>query len=553
MTNAFDDEYDIIAIGAGLAGLAAACTAVDHGLRPLVIEKSSLVGGVTAYSNGQLWAAGNHLATDAGIVDSTAAGYRYLIRLGMGFASSEMAQSYAALAPRAIKYFERIAGVRWQLIAGLADYYYPDFEDAVADGRYVEVEPLEGAQLGVARASLRTSPHVAYRLTSADIWKLGGAAASHRWDRQYLAEREQLDLLASGTGLAAYFIKALGDSDIITGAHVTELTSDTGRVTGVEVHADGRTRRLRARLGVLLATGGYDWNASVASAFEGQLDIHSAAPPAVTGDHLPLALPLGAAITHTPKPIRLGYPVPGASDEGRPLWRILGSFAFPHAILVNREGRRFADESFYPSIGHAVKAIDGRRQQFSNWPCWAIFDTEYRTRYTFGSTPPGEEFPAESNVISAATITELAVEAGIEPGGLEREVSRFNDYCAAGVDIDFSRGSRPWARTWYGDTHIDGNPNLGTIATPPFYAYRPGLVGTGICTLGLLADGHGRVLREDRTPIPGLYAAGNSAAITEAGAGYQSGVANTRSLVFAWAAVRHAADDPVTPAELQLG
>lgn len=547
-----EDEYDIIAVGGGLAGLAAACTAADRGLRALMIEKTSLLGGVTAYSNGQLWAAATHLEAQAGIADSTGAGYRYLMRLGMGFASAEMAQAYAALAPAAIEYFERVAGVRWQILPGLADYYYPDFADALPEGRYVEVDPLPGAELGSSRATLRTSPQVPYRLTSADIWQLGGAAASHRWDADYLAVRERRDLLASGTGLAAYFINALDGGHVLTDAHVVALTMDAGCVTGVQVQVGESIRMLRARRGILLATGGYDWNPKLATAFEGHADIHSAAPPAITGDHLALALPAGAAVTQTPKPIRLGYPVTHATDEGRPLWRILGSMAFPHAILVNRAGKRFADESFYPSIGHAVKVIDGLRQQFTNWPCWAIFDTDFRTRYTFGSTSPKAEFPPEWNVIKAGTIDALATEAGIDPDGLRLEVDRFNHFCADGVDRDFSRGSRPWSRKWYGDTQTAGNPNLGPISHPPFYAFRPGLVGTGIPTFGLLSDRHGRVLGHGGKPIAGLYAAGNSVAITEAGAGYQSGVANTRSLAFAWAAVRHAAGDPVGEGELRL-
>ena len=76
--------------------------------------------------------------------------------------------------------------------------------------------------------------------------------------------------------------------------------------------------------------------------------------------------------------------------------------------------------------------------------------------------------------------------------------------------------------------------------TPPFYAYRPGLVGTGLPTLGLVTDTNARVLDGSRRPVEGLYAAGNSVAIVEAGAGYQSGVANMRSAIFGWAAAMDA-------------
>jgi 3-oxosteroid 1-dehydrogenase len=549
MTEAADaEEFDFIALGAGLAGMASALTATDLGMRALVIEKTELLGGVTAYSNGQLWAGGTSLQATAGIEDSPSAVLGYLKRLGMGFCDEDMAEAYARLGAQVLDYFAQLIDVRWQLVEGLPDYYYPAFPDALEEGRYVEVEPFRGGDLGEHRARLRVSPHVPYRLTSADMLRFGGGSNAHRWDPALLQEREREDMLASGTGLAAYFVKGLLDAGVptVTGAEPLELISVDGRVSGVRLRTSAGERTVLARRGVLIATGGYDWNANEMRAFEGQLMIHSAAPPAVAGDHLRLVSGVGAAFTQVAKPVRLGYPAIGETDQGQPLWRIFTSLAFPHAVLVNRRGRRFCDESFYPSVGHAVKVIDGFQQEFVNWPCWVIFDQQYRERYTFGAVPPGGDFPADLGIAEGETLAELARSVGIDPDGLEDEVARFNGFCASGEDLDFSRGERPWSRVWYGDPNSAPNHNLGALSSPPFYAYRPGLVGTGLPTLGLVTDTNARVLDHSRRPIEGLYAAGNSVAIVEAGAGYQSGVANMRSAIFGWAAAMHGGGRAVT-------
>ena len=215
--------------------------------------------------------------------------------------------------------------------------------------------------------------------------------------------------------------------------------------------------------------------------------------------------------------------------------------SYPHAILVNRDGRRFCDESFYSSIGHALKVIDGRAQRFVNWPCWMIFDSQYREQYAIGSVTPTSPVPAEWDWTTASSLRELGELIGVDPDGLEAQVASFNSDAAEGRDTQFRRGERPWSRKSYGDPAAEGHPNLGAIVKPPFFAMRPDLVGTGIPTAGLDTDEVGRVLNGSGEPIPGLYAAGNSSAVLETGAGYQSGVANTRSLTVAYTSVLDAA------------
>jgi 3-oxosteroid 1-dehydrogenase len=541
------DEYNVIAIGAGTGGLVAAITAAHLGRRALLIEKTGLIGGVTAYSQGQLWAAGSHQSAAAGIADTPEAGFRYLRRLGMGHGDADVTAAFCQLAPQVLKFLGEVANVPWRLV-DLADYYYPVFEHALDTGRYLEVAPYPGADLGPWRPLLRVSPHVPYRLTHDVLYSLPCGARSHTWDSAVTADREARDELAMGTGLAAHLLHAAVEMgvDIVADTAVHSLVQDDGRVTGVFIDTPSGRRRITAHECVVLATGGYDWHPELAREFEVNLGMASAAPPSIVGDHLRLATAVGARTSHHPKAIRLGVRVDG-DDDGQPLTRVLGAMAMPHAMLVNQAGRRFGDESFYPSIGHAIKEIDGSQQTTPNWPCWIVFDQQFRDRYQLGPVRPGEEFPAEWDVASASTLEDLARSTGIDPAGLTAEVARFNVFCSTGVDEDFGRGSRPWAQRNYGDPEVAGNPCLGAVAKPPYYAFRPCLVGTGIPTLGLATDRHGNVLDHRGSPIQGLYAVGNSATLHEVGAGYQSGVANTRAAVFAYAAVRHAAGSPTTP------
>ena len=77
----WDLEADLVSVGSGGGGLSAAITAVDHGISALILERSDQVGGVTAYSMGEVWIPGNHLAQQLGIEDSEESGYRYVQQL----------------------------------------------------------------------------------------------------------------------------------------------------------------------------------------------------------------------------------------------------------------------------------------------------------------------------------------------------------------------------------------------------------------------------------------------------------------------------------------
>ena len=545
----WDLETDVLAIGSGIGGLSAAIAAHDHGLAAMVLEKSGQVGGVTALSQGQVWVPGNHLARDIGIEDSPESGFRYLQRLSMGYGEDEAILNFAIHAREALRYFADKAGLRMAVIRGCPDYYYGLTNDSVSEGRLLEVEPFPGPSLGEEwQDKTRLSPQVPWSLTTQDIADAGGLAAMTKWDFELMGRRITEDERCAGSGLAAYFVKAALDRGIPleTGVSAEGLIGDGTRIIGVHAKKDGRDLFIKANKGVVIAVSSYERNKPLEKTLGNQLDPESMLFSAIDGANIRLAGPFGAKIARVPEISMAGFSVPGEeTDEGLPVWRsAMPIIGLPHHIVVNSAGKRFGNEGFYRSFYYQTDVIDGAKQTHPNFPCWIVIDSQAREKYAFVSIMPGQDWPDGFGVV-ADTIEELASEAGIDVAGLAEAVSRFNANAERGVDPDFGRGEQPWGAWMTGDKTNEPNPNLGPLVKPPFYAVRMSRMGaTGIPAAGLKIDRNANVVGWDEQPIPGLYAAGNSAARMESGAVMQSGVSNARGMTYGWLAARHAAGQP---------
>lgn len=548
MPEKWDMEADVVSVGSGGAGLTAAITAVDHGVSAMVLERSDQVGGVTAYSMGEVWIPGNHLATQLGINDSFESGYRYVKQLSMGYGEDLAMINQAVHGPVALKYLEDTIGLRMSVIRNLPDYYYPYSDDGLSEGRYLEVEPFPAKTLGEWQSKTRVSPHVPYSLTHEDIFSGGGMANMAGWDYQLMAQRLANDERTAGPGLAAYLVKGVLDREIPihTNTNVEELIGDGNRIVGVRANQDGKDVFIKASHGVVVAVSSYERNSNYAKTLGHQLNVKSMVMESIDGAHLRLAGKVGGRIARVPDVTLLGFHVPGEEQEnGLPLWRgALPFLGMPHTIVVNKAGKRFANEGFYRSIYFATDTIDGNTQTHSNFPCWAILDRQAREKYPFGSLMPMQDLPAEMGV-TADSLHELAAKVGIDPETLTNTVNRFNGYCETGVDLEFNRGTHPWGALMCGDQNQKPNGNLGPLEKGPFYAIQlHRLAGGGICSTGLMADQHCRVMGWDDKPIEGLYVAGNSQARLDNGAFMQSGITNARGLTHGYLAGRHAAGKP---------
>jgi 3-oxosteroid 1-dehydrogenase len=544
----WDATADVVCVGSGGGGLTAAITAHEHGASAIVLERSDQLGGITAYSMGEVWIAGNHLAAAAGIQDSPDSGYRYIKSLSMGFGDDTLMLNQAVHGPVALKFFEERIGLKMCVIRTLPDYYYPHAPDGLAEGRYLEVLPFPAASLGEWQSRTRVSPHVPYGLTHEDIFHGGGMANLANWDYALMAERLTRDERTAGPGLAASFVKGALDRRIPlhTGVNVEELVLDGARVMGVRATREGRDFFVKANRGVVLAVSSYERNADYARTLGHQLDPVSMVMPTIDGAHLRLAGQAGARIARVPDVTMLGFHVPGEEqEEGVPLWRgALPFLGLPHTIVINRAGKRFANEAFYRSIYFALDVIDGGTQTHPNFPCWAVFDQQARSKYPFGSLMPGQEVP-DGLGVKADSLAALAAKIGVDASSLAATVATFNGYCERGEDPEFRRGTHPWGALMCGDARQKPNANLGALQQGPFYAvplHR--MAGGGIASTGVMGDPHCRAVGWDDRPIDGLYVAGNSMARLDNGALMQSGLTNARGMTHGYLAGRHAAGQP---------
>lgn len=532
----WDLEVDLVSVGAGAGGLAASITAASEGLRALVLEKDSKLGGVTAYSQGEVWVGGNHHEEELGIEDSARETAEYLHFLGAGgLADEELQRSFLENSLAAVRFLEEKADLAFQVIRDRPDYFFPHGPGSKREGRYLEVTPFDTRRLGEYEGLAQVSPHGFGWFSQADQFGAGGdpdklAAAIHGH-----VERHEL---CGGSGLSARLLKGAIDHgvDLRVESPAVKLFTEDGRVVGVEAETPDGPLRIGTRATVI-AVGGYDWNPELMKFYEHVAESWSMAPTTVTGDHVAIAGEIGAAIAARPPaltPLLPGMQVPGEEVDGVPLYRyaLAGQ---PHSIYVNSSGKRVGDESFYPDVDPRLSEIDGNHLTFPNHPIWMVFDQNFREKYRVGHIAPSEELP-EGLVETGETLRELAEKAGFDAANFEATVERFNGFCADGVDADFGRGTQGWGLATFGDPSMP-NPVLGPLDKKPYYAIKLLRVGTGIPSAGLRIDGQSRVISTRGKPIPGLYAAGNSAAQLDFVA-YQSGCANTRGLTYGYLAAQ---------------
>jgi 3-oxosteroid 1-dehydrogenase len=544
----WDLETDFVSIGSGIGGLSAAITAHENGAKALILERSGQVGGVTALSMGEVWVAGNHHAQALGIEDSTASGYRYLKRLSMDYGSELSILNKVVHAQVALKYFEDRIGLKMEVIRDCPDYYYGHCDDAVAEGRMLEVVPFAAQTLGEWQSLTRISPQMPYAMTHHDIFAQGGVANMAKWDFGLMGERLSNDERCLGPGLAGYFVKGVLDRGIpmYTGTSAEELIGDGERIVGVRAVRDGKNLFIKANRGVLVAVSSYERNQNLNKTLSQQLELGSMVFSTIDGSNFRLAGPVGARVARVPDITYLGFVVPGEEDEeGTPLWRsALQTIGQPHVIVVNRKGKRFGNEAFYRQFYYMIDIIDGNNQTHPNFPCWVVFDSQAKEKYPIGPIMTDQAFPEDLGAV-ADSIAELAGKIGVDAQGLAATIAAFNAGVEKGKDPQFGRGTHPWSAWMCGDPNNKPNPNLGTLLKPPFYAFElKRMGGTGIPATGILSDQHSRALGWDNRPIPGLYVAGNSAARMETGAVMQSGISNARGMTHGFLAALHAVGKP---------
>jgi 3-oxosteroid 1-dehydrogenase len=532
-------EFDVVVAGSGAAGMTAALTAADLGLSVVVIEKAGTFGGSTARSGGGIWAPGNAVLRAAGVTDTPSQARAYLAYVAGADVPASLREAFLEYGPGMLDLVLAKTPLRLAWVPGYADYY-PEAPGGLARGRSVEPVPFDSRRLGTELAHL-APPYLPspVAITQAEYrWLslgprhpravLAGARVAVRAARGRVRGHRVLSLgqaLAAGlrAGLLASGVPVWLDTPM------TGLEVQDGRVTGVSATRDREPVTVRARRGVLIATGGFERNEEMRRRYQREPagSQWTTGAPGNTGDGIRAGLDLGAA-TGLMDDAWWGpsIPLPGGP------YFCLAERSLPGCLLVNGAGQRFVNEAA-PYVDAVRAMYDGNTPGNPHIPAWLVFDQRYRDRYVFAGRPPGRPLSrrwyAAGAVVRADDLAGLAGEMSVDAEGLVKTVTRFNEFAAAGRDEEFGRGDSAYDR-YYGDPRVRPNPNLAPLARPPFYAVKivPGDLGT---KGGLRTDEHARVLREDGTAIPGLFAAGNASASvmghSYAGAGATIGPAMT--------------------------
>jgi succinate dehydrogenase/fumarate reductase flavoprotein subunit len=551
-------DCDVLVVGTGASGMSAAITAAAHGLRVLVVEKAPLFGGTTARSGGWLWIPGTHLATEQGIHEPPGAAREYLKDQTTTHFDAARVDTFLANGPAAVRFFTSRTAVQFDMPPVFPDYH-AEAPGGQPGGRSMVTRPFDGRELGERIRQLAPPlPELTVfgmMLGSGkEIWhfmRVFRSVESFVYVTKRLA-RHALDVLRHGRGmnltngnaLAGRLAKSAMDLDIPVwlASPVRELVHQGGRVGGAIVERDGARVRVDAKLGVVLACGGFPHDI----ARRRQLFPHAPtgtehftpSPAANTGDGLRMAEAVGGHVDPT-IPHAAAWVPTSISNRRDGTHGVMPHFidrAKPGVIAVTRHGRRFANEgnSYHDFVQDLMRATQGDAERFA----WEICDHRTLRQYGMGCVAPFP-MPTGRHVRSGylkrgRTVADLARAIGVDASTLEATVATFNEHARRGEDPAFGKGSKAYNR-YQGDALNRPNPCVRPLDTGPYYAIR--LVIGDIGTFaGLATDASTRVLDAQRRPIAGLYAVGNDAASVMGGNYPGAGITLGPALTFGYTA-----------------
>lgn len=524
-----DTTADVVVLGTGAAGLTAALAAAMQGASVLLVEKTDQLGGTTAISGGTVWIPVTPQAAAAGAPDSEAEALAYLRAGGGGTERTDLLEAFVATGASMLGAVEDASPLRFVL--GPQSDYHPDLPGGKLAGRSLVPAAYDPTPLGPLGERVRASTlplDRAEQYGSLSPVAVPSPSEGPRW--------------IGGRALVGGLLQAALERGVKLriGCRARRLlVGEGGRIVGVEgVEGDPASGRVRlaARRAVVLATGGFEWSRELVERFLPAPLEAPGSPPCLEGDGLRMAMAVGAGLGAMAEawwsPM---FRVPGETQEGAPFARmVVSQRLYPHSIVVNRAGRRFANEAkSYHDFGRDLMAIDSAALRPANRPAWLVYDAVYRRRY--GTACIGPQDPDPAWLKPFATPEALAAAHGIDAAGLRETLAAWNEDVARGRDRAFGRGESAYALS-KGDRAQTGLARtLGPIDTPPYYAVplHAGTLGT---RGGPRTDADGRVEDAFGETLAGLFAAGNVAAsptgLLYPGAGATLGLAMT----FGWRA-----------------
>jgi len=477
-------EFDIVVVGSGVAALFSALAATSRGQSVCVIEKTRYFGGTSAYSGGSVWLPGNHVLERDGVNDSVEQGFTYFHSLVGSRTSEDLQRAYLESGPMVVDFLERSAGIP------LEHRPFPDYFDAAersANGRSVFARSINSSELGDRVKDIRPP-------LSAD---------------QFGIELDRA-VLDGGQAWVARLVQALdrsGAARLMLNTAAEELVQDEAeRVTGVIVRRadDGKRVTIGAKLGVLVAAGGFERDPYLRREWQGMptSDWSSSHPETGTGDAVKMLRAVGAELDLLDQ----SWWCPATLFPNGHAVFTLGIRA---GIIVDDTGSRFANEMLpYDQMGRAMRE---RMDAGAGNGFWLVFDDSAGDQLPAicVPAPQASEFRSAGLWHTASSIAGLASAIAVDPDALQSTIRRFGTFAEAGRDDDHHRGEDPFGRFFLGAT--TSAQCLQALEGPQFHAVRLVLGDLGTKG-GAMIDSFGAVRRSDGSTVPGVYAAGNSSA-----------------------------------------
>lgn len=565
-------DCDVLVIGSGAGGFSAAITARKAGLDVLLVEKAGVFGGTTATSGGFIWIPNNSLAQAEGFGDSADRARAYLRQLCGNDYEPAMIDAYLEHGSSMVDFFTREVGIPFNATTRMTDYH-PEFPGGQKMGRSLQAMPVHASILGGEFSRLRPLPRelslfgmgVSSGSDLRHLYKFGRSLKStvrvarllsrFGWDKVVHGRgRSLVNGNALVARLAAAFFAMKGE--LWTLAPARELLTSDGRVSGAVVHRNGSLVNVRARRGVVLASGGFshdvDRRRKLYRHAAGQDEHVSIVAPGNVGDGARLAESAGGFIDNDMANPAAWMPISRVPRLDGSWGGIIHSVnqGKPGTIAVLRNGKRFTDESH--SYHEFIESLIDHAESGSPAGAFFICDHDAFSRYGLGYAKPFLPIGGllkNGYIARAETVRDLAAQIGVDPDALHATVATYNVHAERGEDPEFGKGLNAYGH-YLGDETNAHNPNVAPLKRGPFYAlwFYAGDVGS---FAGIRTDGNGRVMRSDDTPVAGLYATGNDMANVFRGHYPGAGSLIGPAMTFGFAAARDivASTSPSRPYE----